>query len=201
MRAARAIGVVLILGACSLWGQAPASPAIPIVSHSDFLRGYFAGYQQGFHLGDLDLQLGHDGDPERYQRQEISVPSDLSDRIAYGTGFRHGFRVAYGDAFEGRSFRAVDALRQIAARLPAPEGSAAVRATDAGLMDGYRGGLTKGLSDGRSGASFVDAHACRGLDAFCAAFAAGFHLGYSDGYFNQRRPAPPAAAIATTASK
>src|SRR5512142_1872783 len=145
MRAARAIVVFLIVGAAVSSAEAPGSPTVPVtlLSHSAFLRGYFAGYQQGFHQGDLDLQLGRNGDPDYYQGQDISFPSGLGNRNAYGKGFRKGFRVAYADAYEGRSFRAVDALRQVGARLPVPESAVALRATEAGLMDGYGSGLSK----------------------------------------------------------
>lgn len=172
-----------------------------VVARSAFLHGYLHGYEAGYHDGNIDFQLARGADPSRYAKADSGYHDAFGDRRIFEEGFRQGLRVAYADGYFGRSFRAIQSLHQVEPELAS---GLAAQLLDRAIADGYDSGLTRGLTDGRRGAPFVDvSSACDRSDvAYCNVFTGGYRLGYSDGYLNQRSDPvrPPAATIASSAT-
>src|SRR5919112_5890421 len=109
---------------------------------SSWAHGYIHGYEQGFHLGDVDLQLSKSArDPRKCDGSEIKMRSDYGDRGSFKRGFKQGLQVGYADAYSGREFRAVRELHRLAQGVESPHSD---RKLDSALDEGYKSGLTSG---------------------------------------------------------
>ncbi len=164
-----------------------------------FAHGYMHGYEEGFHTGDLDLQMGRpfrDVKANERFKKPNGYKSQFGSRSVFDAGFRKGLLVGYTDAFAGRNFRAVQLFRETAAIPTVRPGED--RDFDNAFMQGYETGQKKGLEDGRSSAAENSAPqqcqeqvVAKGGSGepkanYCEAFRGGYQLGYSDGFTNQR---------------
>jgi len=179
-----------------------------IARKSAFVHGYLHGYEQGFHVADLDIQLGRTA-RDISKTKEVK-PSDgyrreFGDKHAFEHGYRQGVRVGYADGISGRTFRA---LKQLEPLHPAPADAnvSADAIFDRGFSMGYMSGQTQGLMDGRREVSFnPPLPECpppgKGVEAqsFCSAYIGGYRVGYSDGFINVARP--PAIQVEARAGK
>jgi hypothetical protein len=170
-----------------------------LYQRSAFAHGYLHGYEQGFHLADLDIQMGHMLPGVRIRRQ--SHEEDPHYRPGYGdkrlfvTGFKLGMRAGYTDSLGGVPFRAISEMRNAA------DGLAAAEPTSAHFDRGFYEGFLNGNVQGAKGAK--DPHAvdlagisntCRQQHAadkpehgppYCDGYTRGFRLGYNDGHAEQ----------------
>lgn len=165
----------------------------PIVRQSTFVHGYLHGYEEGFHLGDFDLQMG------KIERGEYGVKcptkgyrKDFGPKPMYESGFQQGFAVGYADAASGRSFRAIENVVAATAPATAASGTRESAGFDRGMMFGYLAGQHQGLDDARRESRAQPSPSCpirngNSEPVFCAAFAQGFQIGYSDGFVNQAK--------------
>ena len=170
---------------------------------SAFAHGYMHGYEQGFHVGDLDMQMGRsyrDVKNQEPYKKPVGYRNSFGDRSSYDDGYRNGFLVGYTDSYGGRKFRAIMWVRQ-ERRLPQGQDAHVDRGFDSAFKEGYKSGQRRGLQDGRTAVvedasvQCDSAHDARGGAGepkadYCGAFRSGFQLGYSDGYTNQRQLAP-----------
>jgi hypothetical protein len=169
-----------------------------IAHKSVFVHGYLHGYEEGFHLADLDIHMGRgvrDVSKCKEARDAAGYHREFGNKRVFESGYREGVRVGYADGVAGRAFRAVDELEAIG---PAAPDAAEVRpdATfDQGFSAGYTSGQHQGLEDGRRNVTFTPPlAACPPVPAkapdqqtFCAAYAGGYRVGYADGYTNVAR--------------
>jgi flagellar biosynthesis/type III secretory pathway protein FliH len=164
---------------------------------SVFAHGYMHGYEQGFHNGDVDLQMGRsyrDVKVQQEYKKPVGYLDQFGDRHLFDSGYRVGFLVGYTDCLAGRNFRAAQLLNP-------PHQAQYTRETvrfdpsfDRAFRDGYEIGQRQGLADGRiSEVSRADSSNCQVQTGqnektadYCAAFHDGYQLGYSDGFANQR---------------
>jgi hypothetical protein len=173
-------------------------PAAPIYRSSAFIHGYAHGYEMGFHSGDLELQMGRMArDPKKFKQFKEGkkfYQKEFGSRDAFTGGYEDGFRVGYGDAYQGRSFRGAYEARTLAQQWQSsglqPDTKAQAD-VDSGMEQGYKLGVKSGLAAARNNEPFnvaaVDCPATRS-PVFCRAHSLGYELGYSDGYNNQRKP-------------
>jgi hypothetical protein len=166
---------------------------------SVFVHGYLHGYEEGFHLADLDIQMGRgvrDINRCKDARQADGYRHEFGDKHFFQVGYREGLRVGYGDGAAGRAFRAVDEIEAIStASLDGVTSPG--RVFDQGFSLGYSTGQRQGVEDGRRDSSFTPPlPACppqspRSADAgtFCSAYVGGYRVGYSDGFTNVARQA------------
>ncbi len=170
-----------------------------IVHRSVFVHGYLHGYEEGFHLADLDLQMGRsmgDVGKRKEAREGFDYRPEFGDKHFFELGYREGLRIGYNDGIAGRNFRAYDQLQEFGDLDPGPD-PRPDPAFDEGFSQGYESGQRQGLQDGHSRElSSVPTAACPasppdGSDeqSFCAAYVSGFHVGYSDAVVNATRPA------------
>lgn len=162
-----------------------------LYQRSAFAHGYLHGYEQGFHLADLDIQMGHllpgvharhdarDGDPHY-------IPA-YGDKTMFVEGFKLGMRAGYADSLGSIPFRAIAEMREAAEGLaPGP-----AKHFDRAFFDGFVGGVRQGSSDARLLTNFDYVRAscherqtnAKPTDAgsYCDGYARGFRLGYDDG--------------------
>ena len=166
---------------------------------SSFAHGYMHGYEEGFHRGDLDLQMGRAyrevKDQDKYKKI-CGYHAEFGDRGTFENGYRKGYVVGYTDSYAGRNFRAMQLVSQAKSDKAKTPTISSDRAYDRAFMIGYETGQKSGLQDGRSTASAaaLDTIACaadsdKGASPHgddCDAYRAGYRLGYSDGFANQR---------------
>lgn len=167
-----------------------------LFAKSVFAHGYMHGYEQGFHNGDLDLQMGRlfrDVKSQTEYKKPVGYRAEFGDKKDFEDGYRTGFLVGYTDSFSGRNFRAVQLLN-LRAGQTAPEMQGSDRRFNEAFRSGYETGQRQGLADGRvSDVSRLDLTACGPANGHeqtfageCEAFRGGYQLGYSDGFANQR---------------
>jgi hypothetical protein len=163
---------------------------------SAFAHGYMHGYEEGFHCGDLDLQMGRSFREVKNQehfKKPSGYRSEFGDRGSFDQGYKKGFAVGYGDSYSGRNFRAIQLVQQPNAHTGEPE-VRPDRSFDRAFLLGYEAGQRQGLHDGRStsaveSSSAIDCASGAGIPAMgeaCEAYQRGYRLGYSDGFTNQR---------------
>jgi hypothetical protein len=164
---------------------------------SVFAHGYMHGYEQGFHNGDVDLQMGRTFREVKNQQEykkPVGYSEQFGDKHVFDAGYRAGFLVGYTDCLAGRNFRAVQLLSLPYQSQFTKESVRFDANFDRAFREGYENGKSRGLADGRlSEVSRPDASNCQvpaGHDGksedYCAAFRDGYQLGYSDGFANQR---------------
>jgi hypothetical protein len=195
-----ALAVVLVAAAPLLAQQKAddhmADAASPLYQRSAFAHGYLHGYEQGFHLADLDIQMGHMLPGVRIRRE--SHEEDPHYRSAYGdknlfvAGFKLGMRAGYADSVGGVAFRAISEMRNAADGLSAEPTSAHF---DRGFYEGFLTGEHQGAGDAHASADLGNvSNACRQQHAadkpeqnqpYCDGYTRGFRLGYSDGRAQQ----------------
>ncbi len=163
--------------------------ASTLFAESPFAHGYIHGYEEGFHFGDLDLQLGRDPrDPALIaEYKHDGFQSRFGSKNSYKAGYKDGFRAGYSDATHELPFRAIVNLRRASEGLKT---KGLVQLFDTGFREGYDHGRRKGGEDGRAAASANPINPpCLGLsDDYCSGFARGFVIGYEDGFNNQSHP-------------
>jgi hypothetical protein len=173
--------------------------AAALYQRSPFAHGYIHGYEEGFHAGDQDVQFGRLARGERTKRSSHPRTTMQSeDPASFHNGYEQGFSTGYRDSTAGREFRAIAALRQAAAALPAKPAEHANHAFDASFRTGYFAGeayaahTEKPLTDfnyvagycaGSAAATDPEAakHAAKNARAAdCSAYTQGFRIGYAD---------------------
>jgi hypothetical protein len=175
--------------------------AVPsILPSSAFAHGYMHGYEDAFHMADVDLQMGNrtarlPEETREYKKGTAGYLPIFGRRDRYRSGYRTGFRLGYSDALSGREFRAFEAARVSAVGMD-PVQTPDVD-FDEGFLDGYKAGVHQRASDPRpvDNFDFVLPH-CTGstgkrarAQQYCDGYARGYRLGYSDG--ESREPSQP----------
>jgi hypothetical protein len=184
-----AVGLLLSLatyaGAQSLDPHLGDDPAHDLYQHSPFLHGYIHGYEAGFHLGDVDVHMGHKAQSitrQKTYRDPRDYHSSFGDRGAFQRGYRQGLLVGYGDAFRDASFRAVTQIRRAAEGITADTWGYEEfdRAVSSGYEEGWKRGLRPPLTNVNFRELVESCLATRRLPTYCDAYRRGFGLGYAD---------------------
>jgi flagellar biosynthesis/type III secretory pathway protein FliH len=195
------IAASINLAAQSLDPHSTCTRTGAITRRSAFAHGYLHGYEQGFHLADIDFQMGR---PVR-DISKLNVAKEVRERDHYGRefgdnhsfkdGYREGARVGYADGIAGRAFRAFDQLNPILQS--ATDSAVGIDAVfDRGFSQGYVSGQRQGLTAGRRDVTFTNplpqcpsARQEENPQEFCSAYVGGYRVGYADGFTNVARPA------------
>jgi flagellar biosynthesis/type III secretory pathway protein FliH len=199
----RSIVALIFLAACAtaqaqeLHLQEAGSSVV--LAHSTFAHGYRHGYEEGYHIGNTDINMGRNlrtrfMDLRDIRDIKIGYVSYFGPRKIFEEGFRAGFKAGYNDGYLGRTFRAVESLRGLAASLESSGLPADPNHTyfDQGFANGY----SSGMEDGdHSSIAQVDFHQvdCAQFQAasqrdipaegsYCEGYRRGFALGHADGF-------------------
>jgi flagellar biosynthesis/type III secretory pathway protein FliH len=148
--------LVLLLAAC------PAAPGNAQESHltedvsgsiyarSSFAHGYRHGYEEGYHLGNIDINMARMLRSRKSQFRGLNVgySPEFGSRRSFEAGFQAGLKAGYSDGYDGRTFRAVESARSVAAALEDALSPAdpAANYFDQGVSAGYRDGLEQGAA-------------------------------------------------------
>jgi hypothetical protein len=169
-----------------------------VVAHSTFAHGYRHGYEEGYHAGNTDINMGR---APRVRLKELGhlktgYAAQMGPRKVFEEGFQAGMKAGYSDGYLGRSFRAVDTLRALAAALDesVPDADPKHIYFDQGFSSGYSNGFQRGESD-NSPAAEIDFRAVDCVpfhpssqgdvpaqSSYCEGYRRGFALGHADGF-------------------
>jgi hypothetical protein len=169
--------------------------ASSLYRHSVFAHGYIHGYEDGFRLGDIDLQTGHDARDFRRLKEFHAADSGyrrtFGNRDQFRAAYRKGFVAGYTDALADREFRAVAAARRASVGLPEIPDSGGDSNFDRGFRQGYESGQVHGELAVRDRVRYNSVpSACAPASPapagqpqdFCEGYARGYSIGYDDGY-------------------
>jgi hypothetical protein len=170
-----------------------------ILSRSAFAHGYRHGYEEGYHLGNVDINMGRS--PRSQQKGQFhglklksSYMSSFGPKRSFDDGFAAGLRAGYADGYFGRTFRAVESLRLVAAEITStapPEDPGGIH-FDQGLTAGYQDGWQQGATSQSSAEPMDMRHANCGpvhpdkdhdrpaQDTYCEGYRRGYVLGRTD---------------------
>ncbi len=168
---------------------------------SAFLHGYLHGYEEAFHLGNLDFQFGRrarEVNQIKEARKARGYQLEFGAKHFFDLGFREGFKVGYADGVSGRPLRALAEAEQVVASETATATEVPSNLFDEGFSTGYKVGQQQGLADARQDLEYrvavSDCEALRGSypggwqQQVCDGFMGGYQMGYADGYVNQKTP-------------
>ncbi len=169
-----------------------------------FLHGYLHGYEEGFHLADIDLQLSRmprDAGELKKAGHVMGYVAEFGSKHFFEAGYHQGFRVGYADGVAGRRFRAVSQLDKLT--LQRDSANRPSVPFDEGFSTGYSSGKQQGVADARRDAPFAPPNAAcpstsvktENQQEFCAAYASGYRVGYSDGFINVARQPTTEAVV------
>jgi flagellar biosynthesis/type III secretory pathway protein FliH len=113
-----------------------------LYAQSVFAHGYRHGYEEGFHIGDQDLQMGRRvricEKISEYKQGRTHFRATFGDKSAFERGYKQGFSRGYEDAFSGREFQAVKSGRIVALGLDQGiQNTGQSHAFDTGFASGY----------------------------------------------------------------
>lgn len=167
-----------------------------IFARSAFAHGYRHGYEEGYHHGNIDINMGRPARTKLSQFHDLSrgYAPEFGPKKSFESGFFEGLKAGYSDGYAGRTFRAVDTLRQVASSLNPSPVPADPRNLyfDQGFSTGYNEGLKNAKKDDEpvQPASFQYGtcgpfHPARQQDqaaegSFCEGYRRGFALGRAD---------------------
>jgi hypothetical protein len=168
-----------------------------ILAHSTFAHGYRHGYEAGYHIGNTDINMGRSPRAKLAELHGVKTgySAHLGPRKVFDKGFQAGLNAGYDDGYLGRTFRAVDTLRAVAASLENSPSSTDPDHVDfdQGFLSGYDDGFKSAGSD-PSSTEQMDFHdvGCTRLRAasrkdssepgsYCEGYRRGFALGHGDG--------------------
>ncbi len=174
-----------------------------ILSRSAFAHGYRHGYEEGYHAGNIDINMGRQVRAQKSQfhglKLKLGYSSGFGPKHSFEDGFEAGLKAGYTDGYTGRTFRAVDSLRAVAAAMAAavPPEDPSSAYFDQGVAFGYRDGFQQGELAAPAAVS-MDFHlvACTqfhpdsGKDSlaqgsYCEGYRRGFVLGRADGFMSR----------------
>ena len=166
------------------------TPLGSLCANSAFAHGYRHGYDQGFHVGDLDLQLGRDArmvvTSKEYRQPAREYRSIFGSRELFEKGYQAGFHSGYSDAITDAEYRVRERTNTAAAGLNTDLLPPNRRAHfDEGFATGYESAQTRGaLSQGMT-VDYVEQY-CRktASGVYALEYCSGFSRGYVLGIFN-----------------
>jgi hypothetical protein len=115
-----------------------SDPGSALYLRSAFAHGFIHGYEQGFHLADLDYHVGRTGrklDDLHQYRDAAGFRAVFGDKKTFQHGYREGFLQGYDDSIHSRHFRAEVAGQVVADGLKDFAGSS--QELDAGFAAGF----------------------------------------------------------------
>ena len=114
-------------------------PGSALYQRSTFAHGFIHGYEQGYHIADLDYHVGRTdrklNDIREYRDAFSGYQSSFGDRNTFRQGYREGFSQGYDDSIHSRNFRAAMAASIVADSLRTYIGSN--QELDAGFAAGF----------------------------------------------------------------
>ena len=121
-----------------------SDPGSDLYRRCAFAHGFIHGYEQGFHLADLDYHVGRMDRKLAELRAYRDAPgfrASFGEKKTFQRGYREGFQQGYDDSLHSRHFRVEIAGQIVADGLKDFAGSS--QEFDAGFTAGYVAQRTK----------------------------------------------------------
>lgn len=157
-----------------------------LYSNSAFAHGFRHGYDEGFHIGDLDLQMGRSAHPfiksKEYQQAGHEYNFGFGSKQLFRHGYQAGFRSGYTDAISGREFRASGRARVASEGLTTVLTPSRREFFDEGFSTGYESAQAHNAPAQNITADYVEQY-CRNSGDHPLEYCSGFSRGYLFGIF------------------
>lgn len=160
-----------------------------LYAQSVFAHGYRHGYEEGFHIGDQDLQMGRrmrncEKISEYKHGRDYFKPA-FGEKSGFEKGYRQGFSRGYEDAFAGREFQVVNSGRVAALGISnASLSNIQLRAFDSGFSSGFDAALKNAVHNPPADPEYVTQSCEKSTDSrlrdrqiFCQGYARGIVFG------------------------
>jgi hypothetical protein len=174
------VSAVAVAGSGDVDFHLNSSPDRALFVRSTFAHGFIHGYEEGFHVGDLDLQLGQASRPLNAipESRQTDYRHEFGSHHDFAAGYSIGFSAGYNDAASGHEFHAAQLLGLVAEGMPQAQPAQPV------FGEGFTNGVLSGMAipSGSAVTPAVVAKACRRSSdshradnaIYCDAFARGF---------------------------
>jgi hypothetical protein len=161
-----------------------------LLADSAFAHGYRHGYDEGFHMGDLDIHMGRSARFGAALKESRQAGRDYNNAFGskelFGEGYQAGFHCGYSDALAGFEYRAGKRTREAAEGLTILPPSRR-EFFDEGFAGGYKSAQTHEAPVGVTSA-YLQQYCDKTLSrSHPLEYCSGFSRGYVLGMFN----APP----------
>ena len=179
-----------------------ANPSGALLLNSSFAHGFRHGYDQGFRVGDLDVQMGRSprltAPHGQFRQAGHEYKSAFGNKQSFQLGYEAGFRDGYSDAMSGLAYRASERARMAAAGLTDALAPSRRPYFDEGFTSGYRSALSSNAPKMTLSPDYVQQYCERTLLGlhpveYCSGFSRGFVFASSEWSMktNQLDGAPP----------
>jgi flagellar biosynthesis/type III secretory pathway protein FliH len=174
-----------------------------LLMDSAFAHGYRHGYDEGFHTGDLDIQMGRpaqvNAKPSRLRRQDREFNSAFGNKQSFQQGYAAGFNSGYSDAMAGLDYRASERVRAAAAGLNDALPQSRRQYFDEGFVAGYASAHSAQAPVMTMSPEYVEQYCRQRLPGnhpieYCSGFGRGYVFGSAGDESPKKFPAAQVAA-------
>lgn len=154
---------------------------------SAFAHGYRHGYEQGFHLADLDIHMGRRAQQmtkHNFRQAGHEYNNSFGNKARFQQGYEAGLSVGYADGFAGREYQASERIKLAASGLEDALPPGRREYFDEGFAGGYASahservpatGMTLDYLEQYCQEKLLGSHPAE----YCSGFSRGFMFGSS----------------------
>ena len=154
---------------------------------SAFAHGYRHGYDQGFHLADLDVHMGRLAQQltKRESRQASrEFNSSFGNKSRFEQGYQAGLSAGYDDGFAGREYQASERAKLAASGLADALPPSRRQYFDEGFAGGYASARAQSVLSKAMSLDYLEQYCQEKLldthpPEYCSGFSRGFIFGSS----------------------
>jgi hypothetical protein len=156
-----------------------------LLADSAFAHGYRHGYDEGFHVGDLDIHMGRSARVTVALKESPPAGRDYNNAFGskqtFDEGYQAGFRGGYSDAIAGFEYRASKRTREAAEGLAILPPSRR-KFFDEGFAGGYKSAQTHDAPVTGVTSAYLEQYCEKTLSRshpveYCSGFSRGYMLG------------------------
>jgi hypothetical protein len=167
-----------------------STPTGALFFNSAFAHGHRHGYEEGFHMGDLDIQMGREPrqveKTSEFRHDREGFKAEFGDKNSFRNGYQRGFRIGYMEAFAGLPFRGTQRAANAASGLKEFLPTSQRSSFDQGFQGGYLSASS--LAKPHDVTLQYAEHYCQSAAAgqqqrtgeYCAGYSRGYIFGVSD---------------------
>jgi len=166
-----------------------ANPAGALLLNSSFAHGFRHGYDEGFRVGDLDIQMGRSlrlaTTQGQFRQAGHEYKSAFGNKQSFQHGYEAGFKDGYSDAMSGLAYRASERARTAAVGLSDALAPSRRPYFDEGFTSGYRSAQSSDAPKMTLSTDYVQQYCERTLLGlhpveYCSGFSRGFVFATSE---------------------
>lgn len=154
---------------------------------SAFAHGYRHGYDQGFHLADLDIHMGRTAQQmtkHDFRQAGHEYNNSFGNKARFQQGYEAGLTAGYADGFAGREYKASERAKLAASGLADALPPSRREYFDEGFAGGYASAHTESVPPTGMTLGYVEQYCQDKLlgghpAEYCSGFSRGFIFGSS----------------------